>query len=502
MTRALTCSSALALVFLASSASADVTPQEVWASWQEMMTSAGQELTVGNTADSGSTVEVTDVVIAYKDQMGGSASVSFDKLVFADNGDGTVTVTLPDSYPLQMAFPQQEDGPGSLKLTVNQPGATVVAGGSATETSYDLTAPQVQMVLDEVTDEEGKVLDTKADLTMTEVSGAYRMTKSGEVLGLDTSFAAKSAVLKMSGTGGDEGGSGSFVVDFADLSGATKGNFLSAEMMADMAAALNAGFTMDTSLNFGAMTMTADITEAQGPTKLAANATGGGFELAMNKDQLTYGTALNGAKFTVQGADIPFPQVDLAFAESAFKVVMPVSRSDVAQDFSFLTKVVDLTVSEDVWGLFDPAALLARDPATFIVDLKGKGYWEQDLMDPALQMEGAQPPGKLESLDLTQVLAKAAGAEVSASGGFTLDNSDLQTFGGVPRPDGKLTVNIKGVTKLVDNLIALGVLTEDDAMGFRMALAMFAKPGAGPDELVSEVEFKDGGVFANGMQLQ
>jgi hypothetical protein len=72
----------------------------------------------------------------------------------------------------------------------------------------------------------------------------------------------------------------------------------------------------------------------------------------------------------------------------------------------------------------------------------------------------------------------------------------------MPRPDGKVTVNIKGVNQLVDNLIALGILTDDDAMGFRMGLGMFARPGAGPDELVSEVEFKDGGLFANGMQLQ
>ncbi len=502
MTRALTCSSALALVFLATSASADVTPQEVWASWQEMLTSAGQELTVGNTADSGSEVEVTDVVVAFKDEMGGSASVSFDKLVFTDTGDGTVTVTMPDSYPLQMAFPQQADGPGSLKVTISQPGAKVVAGGSAAETSYNLTAPQVTMTLDEVTDETGKVLDTKADLAMTEVTSAYKMTKSGETLGLDTSFAAKSAVLNLSGTGNGEGGSGTFVVSFADLTGATKGNFLSAEMMANMAAALNSGFTMDTSLNFGAMTMTADITEATGPTKMAANATGGGFVLAMDKDRLNYGTSLNGAKFTISGAEIPFPQVEVAFAESGFNVLMPVSKSDSAQDFSFLTKVVDFTVSEDVWGLFDPAGSLSRDPATFIVDLKGRGYWEQDIMDPSLQMEGAQPPGKLESLDLTQVLAKAAGAEVSAAGGLTFDNTDLATFGGIPRPDGKITVNIKGVNQLVDNLIALGILSDDDAMGFRMGLGMFARPGAGPDELVSEIEFKDGGLFANGMQLQ
>ena len=78
MRRTFTCSSAIGLVFLATGAFADVTPQEVWASWQAMMSSAGQELTVGNTSDSGKAVEVTDLAVTYKDQMGGSASVVFD----------------------------------------------------------------------------------------------------------------------------------------------------------------------------------------------------------------------------------------------------------------------------------------------------------------------------------------------------------------------------------------------------------------------------------------
>lgn len=502
MSRALTCSSAIGLVFLATAASADVTPQEVWASWQAMMTSAGQDLTVGNTSDSGGTLDVSDVMIAYKDQLGGSASVSFDTLSFKDNGDGTVTVTLPESYPIQMAFPKSEDGPGSLKLTVSQPGAQVVAGGSAEETSYQFTAPTTTITLDEVTDESGAVLDTKANLALTEVTGSYMVTKTGETMALDSSFAAKSADLNMSGTDSEDGGSGTVKVSFADLQGATKGNFLAAEVMANMAAALNSGFTMDSALSFGAMTMDVDVTDPTGPTKLVANAAGGGFKVAMNKDRLDYGTSLNGAKFTMSGAEIPFPQVELAFAESAFNVMMPVSKSDSPQDFSFLTKFVDFTVSEDVWGLFDPAATLSREPATVIVDLKGTGFWTKDIMDPEVQMDGVEPPGQLNSLDLNQVLAKAAGAEVSAAGGLTFDNADLATFGGVPRPDGKITVNIKGVTKLVDNLIALGILSEDDAMGFRMGLAMFAKPGAGPDELVSEIEFKDGGMFANGMQMQ
>ena len=110
--------------------------------------------------------------------------------------------------------------------------------------------------------------------------------------------------------------------------------------------------------------------------------------------------------------------------------------------------------------------------------------------------------GHEEVQQLLQVLAKAAGAEVSATGGLTFDNADLATFDGVPRPDGKVTVNIKGVTKLVENLIAMGILSEDDAMGFRMGLAMVAKPGPGPDELVSEIEFKEGGLFTNGMRMR
>jgi hypothetical protein len=100
------------------------------------------------------------------------------------------------------------------------------------------------------------------------------------------------------------------------------------------------------------------------------------------------------------------------------------------------------------------------------------------------------------------VLAKGAGAEVSAAGGLTFDNADTVTFGGMPRPDGTITLGIKGANQLVDNLIALGILSEDDAMGFRMGLAMFARPGAGADELTSEIEFKEGGLFANGQRLQ
>jgi hypothetical protein len=194
--------------------------------------------------------------------------------------------------------------------------------------------------------------------------------------------------------------------------------------------------------------------------------------------------------------------VKSSFGELAFNVLMPASKSDEPQDFAFLTRLVDFTISEEVWGMLDPAATLSRDPATLIIDTKGKGRWLVDIMDPAYQDTGLEPPGELTSLDLTQLLVKAAGAEVLGTGALTFDNTDLATFGGVPRPDGSINVTIKGVNQLIDNLIAMGLLPDDQAMGFRMMLGMFTRPGAGADEVTSLIEFKDGGLFANGQQLQ
>ena len=50
MFRNVMCSTAIATIFSVTGVMADVTPEEVWANWQALSTSAGQELTVGGEA--------------------------------------------------------------------------------------------------------------------------------------------------------------------------------------------------------------------------------------------------------------------------------------------------------------------------------------------------------------------------------------------------------------------------------------------------------------------
>lgn len=493
---------ALTLVLLASGATAAVTPEDVWESWQALATLSGQELVVDSATRTGDTLEVAGMVVTYKDQLGGAFSATIDRLSFRDNGDGTVTVTLPDSYPMELAFPPADGGPMSIRLTVAQPGATVTASGTPELMAHALAAPALAVTLDEVVDQDGTVLDTRATLAMTEVQAGYTLAQSGAATLVDSSFSARALSADLSGSGPDGSSPAAFTLAMTDLAGATKGNLLGAEMMANLVDALNGGFTTDSSFIFGATSLTADVTDSSGPFRFAGTATGGGFNVALDKSRISYGSSLTGASFTMSGADIPFPEVVVGFAETAFNVLAPATRSDTPQDFALLYKVVDLTVSEDIWGMVDPGGVLSREPLTFILDTKGTGRWLQDIMDPDMQLDGFQPPGELNSFDLVQFLVKAAGAEVSASGGVTIDNTDLETWQGLPAPTGSFNVTIKGVNALVDNLISLGLLPEDQAMGFRMFLGMFTRPGTGPDEVTSLIELRDGGLFANGQQLQ
>lgn len=95
------------------------------------------------------------------------------------------------------------------------------------------------------------------------------------------------------------------------------------------------------------------------------------------------------------------------------------------------------------------------------------------------------------------------GASLTGDGGFTFDNSDTTTFDGMPKPTGSIALNLQGANALMDNLVKLGFVSEEQVSGARMMLGLFARPGAGSDELVSEIQItEDGQVLANGQRLR
>ena len=468
-----------------------------------MSESVGQTITTTSEARDGDTLVVEGMSLTIDDPTGLTAESVIGTVRFRDTGTGTVEVTLPESYPISMTVPPEgteSGGPTTIKMTVSQPGLLMTAGGSATDTSYDFVAPSIGIDVTEVTNADGPV-NVDFDVALTGAAGRYVMTGPADASTLDSSFSATSAVF--SGSGTEDGSTFDVSVNIADLNGATKGSFLGMDMMANMAAALTAGFASDGGITYGKTSFDMTVDEAGSQSKVIGTMDGGNIDFGLDKTQLTYAIGVKAADYTVTGSSIPIPEVNLGFGEFAFGLLMPVSKSDTPQDFSFLTKMVDLRMSDDLWAMFDPMGQLPRDPATLIIDTKGTATLTQDIMDPAASATMQESfPGELNSLDLTQLQIKLAGAAVDGKGALTFDNTDLTTFQGVPAPTGQIDVTLTGINALLDTLVAMGIIPEDQIMGARMMLAMFAKPGEAPDTLVSTIEFKDKGLYANGQRLQ
>lgn len=497
-------STAVLALLAGTGAFADVTPEEVWQNWQDMSTSAGQTVTSTSAARDGDTLVVEGVTITYEKD-GTSFTSATEQIDFTDNGDGTVDVTTSDSSEISLKAPaaKEIDGamPTDLKITLTQPEMVVTASGTVDALSYEFEAPSLTVKVEP--GDTAAAAQGSFEVAVSDLAGKYLVEGNGEAKKITSDFAAKS--IKISGSGKDAAAKSdaTFSATIADVAGNTNGNFLGAAEMVDIAKALQGGFAINGNFSHGAMTFDLAATEDGKPTKVTGGSEGGDMSFAMDATHLQFGAGGKALNLTIASADIPFPELKLGYQEAAFNLLMPVGKTDAPADFAFLTKLVGFTVSDEVWGMFDPAGSLPHDPATVIIDTKGKVTMTTDLFDEAAMAAlGDAPPGDLNALDVTDLKASVAGAELTGAGAFTFDNTDKTTFPGVPLPTGKMDLKLTGGNTLLDKLVTMGLLPQDQAMGFKMMVSMFANSAPDKDEMTSTLEFKDKGFYANGQKLQ
>ncbi len=490
--------SACLALLIAAQAQAQVTPEQVWQGWQNMGATYGQAMIADSVTRQGDTLVVSGMQVSM-DQDGAKISGKLDEVRFRDLGDGTVEVTMSETYPLAMTMPGEDGATEELAITISQPGVRMIAGGSAAQTAYTIVAPNTSFAI-----QAGRNGEKLADINATfgNVNGTYNLAESGGKSTLDSDVTIDSVAF--TATGKSDGQAFDMAGTMAGVKLATTGDFLGAAAMENVAQALRDGFITSLDFSYGAGDFVLNATDDQGrPVKVAATNQTGSLLFRMAGDSMTYNAGGTGVAMTVSGGEIPFPELKINYGEAGFSLTMPVLRTVAPAAFAFGTRIVDLTVSDEIWGMFDPTVALPRDPATLIIESKGTATLRQDILDAeAMQAAGAAPAGEINSLDLTSLVLRAAGAAMTGAGSVTFDNTDLVTFDGMPAPTGTVDMTITGANGLIDKLVSMGLIPEQDVMGLRMMLAMFAKPGDGPDVLTSQVEFKDKGLFVNGTRLK
>ena len=159
-----------------------------------------------------------------------------------------------------------------------------------------------------------------------------------------------------------------------------------------------------------------------------------------------------------------------------------------------------------MWALFDYEEILPRDPISLGLEVSGKIKLVHDIFSPefieALGQDNSIP-FELEHIDIGQLHLAGAGAALEGAGHFEFDNSDFETFEGLPRPMGRFETELKGGNRLLDRLIDIGLLPKSEAMAMRMMLSMFTVPGEGNDILKMLLEVtQEGRILSNGQRIR
>jgi len=490
------------VLLIAQAAHADVTAQDVWADWKDYMSSTGYEITATETESSGK-LTVSDITMSM-DFEGDSFSMTMGSLDFIENGNGTVNIVMPTTFP--MSFNVNADGDAiSGDLLYTHDGSPMIVSGDTSEMAYNYTVATSAISLANLVID-GDAVPADAIMLNVNVTDMVSNTlmKIGDVRSYSQNMTMASVAydFMFQEPEGDDG---------ATFNGALQGLEFTGDMTipevddpSDVAAMLKAGMAYVGGFTFESGNTNVKGSDGPDNFDFQTSSNGGAINIGLSPAGVNYDVTQRDTTLNMMGSDIPFP-VSLSMKEMGMNFAMPLTKSDEEQDFALGIALREFAVPDMLWGLIDPAGELPRDPANLVVDLSGKGKLFFDLVDEeqmAAVESGEEMPGEVNSLSINEILLSVAGAELTGDGAFTFDNTDLESFDGMPAPEGEASLKLVGANALIDKLIGMGLVSEDDAMGARMMMGMFTVP-AGDDTVTSKIEVnEEGHVLANGQRLK
>ncbi len=479
---------------------AELTPQDVWEGWMSYAESIGQTISVGSETASGDTLTLNDVRTSIEFPDGGSVAGTLDMIQLQGRSDGTVAISMSPDYPFSISAEPEDGKDLDMGIILRQTGMSLIASGQPGNIDYDYTASAVSFDVDRMFVDGEEVAPT-INFTVSDIDGKYSMEKS-DLRTLDSTFNAGSMDFTLEFEDPENGGTISAKGRVEDLASESSGTLPLEIDPEDPAWVFGDDFRIAGTYTAGASDYT--MTANNGAQTFSAD---GGSEsssltFSMADGMVAYGGEAGATEYRLSGSEIPFPELTIGLQDSAFDFKMPIQQTEEPADFALLTSIRGLTVSDEIWSMFDPGNVLPRDPATLVIDLTGKLKWLLDMSDPESIADEASP-AELHALSIDEIILNFAGASVEGTGDFTFDPTDTTTFDGMPAPTGEANFTIVGANSLIDKLIQMGLMPDDQAMGARMMLGMFARPGDGEDTLVSKIEVKpDGQVTVNGQRIQ
>jgi hypothetical protein len=273
----------------------------------------------------------------------------------------------------------------------------------------------------------------------------------------------------------------------------------------DLATSLKRGYNALGSYTIGKGLLEFNLSSSEGNLKGKVASENSEVSSSLTQDGLLFDAYFTNGIFKLSSSALPIP-IDLSVANANYGFTLPLLNKNEPQGFGVRLGVLDLLISRDLWGMLDPSKKLPNQPINASISLSGKSILFENFTDFRSEIyaenNGSQFPVEVEKISLEKLNLSLMGASLQGKGDLLLDNDDLITFNGYPKPVGSFEFLLSGANALVDKLIDSGIVDPDTAMGARMMFSMFAVP-TGDDKLRSKIEFNSlGHILANGQRLR
>lgn len=480
----------LALGLAASPARADLTPEDLWQTMRDGYAQSGMETEVEGTTRTPEALVVNGATLSWAAASWGG-QVEIPVMRFRDLGDGRVELTLADQIDAAFWSLRGKVKGATSQVRLVQSGLRVTASGAPGDLTLDFVAPEMTAALS-APKLIGRKVPARATIRLAGGAGQSRVTTSGVTI-KDTTATFDSATFDIATPGGAKR---DFKVK-GTLNGVTltTGIQTPAGSLPDtVEAMLKAGFRAEYRLQFASGAVTADLFGGKETTTVQAGLAEGEIASRVAPDGSRVLLASGPSRAVIQVPSLPVPaEIGLDAMRLAFSgPMLPAPR---AAPFELRTTLDKVTFSEGLWAMADPSQTLPHDPMSLHLDLTGT----LRLIGRALgagKVRSARPPVEVETASLNALTLSAIGVDLAGSGKARFLND-----GPEPRPVGTADVEITGANALLDRLVAMQLMSQEQATGLRLGLALFTVP-KGTDGATSHIEADEGGdVRVNGQVL-
>jgi hypothetical protein len=397
---------ALVALLTTGPAAAQITPEQVWTAWQGLGQGAGYQITATGQRRDGASLLLDGVEIA-----GLAPTASFraplGQVVMRDLGNGSVEVTMPPAFDMAVSVTAPGRDAVELSVSVEQEGYVAIVSGTPQAPRHAVSANALTIgVSGPAAGGAGPAVDVVVSL------GGIRGTTAlvpGAPMGVDYDLAIDAVELSVATDSPAGEGRVELMVTAqavtTQFQGTVPGGIFPGMTPAD---AMAAGLRGTGRYDAGAIEFGLDLAGPAGATTVAGAAAGGSVDFGLDEAGLTYRTGLLGLEVSASGAMVPVPSLDLAIAEYSFGLTLPLARTQAPADFAVLFRLAGLVVSDATWAMIDPTGALPRDPASVVLEAKGKAT-------PAQTPDGLALVGQVDSVAIDALEVSLAGAALAGA---------------------------------------------------------------------------------------